>query len=475
MTKLDIAVAYGDGIGPEIMNATLAILDAAGANLTIHEVAVGEKVYLSGHKSGIEAAGWDTLRKCKIFLKAPITTPQGGGYRSLNVTIRAAFGLYANVRPAVAYAPSVATRHPGMNIVIVRENEEDLYTGLEYRPTNDSYHAYKMNTREGCEKIIRYAFEYAKANGRKKVTCFTKDNILKMTDGLFHKTFDEIAKQYPDLINEHWIIDIGAAKMADAPEQFDVIVLPNLYGDILSDVAAEIAGSVGLAGSANIGDNFAMFEAIHGSAPKRAGQNVANPSGLLLGAIMMLVHAGKTDTAACIHNAWLKTLEDGIHTYDIYTEETSKKRVGTKEFAQAIIERLGKTPKLLPPVHYEKKPTHKSLQKPKTLAEKKELVGIDVFIDTQEQPGAIAKKIGSSDPFVLEEIASRGAIIWPKMHPETAVGDLLRLRFMAKTCVSLSEAIYLLKKLESAKIAITGHEALFTYDQKPGFSRTTVE
>lgn len=477
MTKTDIAVAYGDGVGPEIMKATLDILTAAGADLTIHEVAVGEKVYLSGHKSGIDPKSWDLLRKCKVFLKAPITTPQGGGYRSLNVTIRSAFGLYANIRPCVAYSPCVDTKYPGMDLVIVRENEEDLYTGLEYRPTKDSYHAVKMITRQGCEKIIRYAFEYAKNNGRKKVTCFTKDNILKMTDGLFHKTFEEIAKEYSKLENEHWIIDIGAAKMTDTPENFDVIVMPNLYGDILSDVAAQIAGSVGLAGSANIGESFAMFEAIHGSAPRRAGQNLANPSGLLLAAVMMLVHIGKPECAELVHNAWLKTLEDGMHTYDIFDEKKSRTKVGTQEFAQEVIKRLGQKPKMLKAVAYEKTAAP-ALHKPQPSTqthEKKELVGVDVFVDEKLSPEKLAKKIQGTEPFILHEIASRGAIVWPHKHPETFVTDLLRVRFMAKGNVTLSDVIYLLKKLESLHIAITGHESLTNFDGQAGFSRTSVE
>ena len=237
-----------------------------------------------------------------------------------------------------------------MDVVIVRENEEDLYAGIEHQQTDEVVQCLKLISRPGCEKIIRYAFEYAKQQNRKKVTCFTKDNIMKQSDGLFHKVFDEIAASYPEIENEHWIIDIGAAKLADTPEAFDVIVMPNLYGDVLSDVAAQITGSVGLAGSANIGEECAMFEAIHGSAPRRAGQNLANPSGLLQGAILMLTHIGQTETAEKIQNAWLKTLEDGIHTYDIYNERVSKEKVGTKEFANAVIARLGQKPRTLSPV-----------------------------------------------------------------------------------------------------------------------------
>src|ERR1700674_2472870 len=319
-----ITVARGDGIAPEIMAATLRILSESGARLKIEEIEIGEKVYLAGNTSGIDPSAWESLRRTRVFLKAPITTPQGGAFKSLNVTARKSLGLYANVRPCVAYHPFVDTLHPGMDVVVVRENEEDLYAGIEYRISPDVTQCLKLITRRGTERIVRYAFEYARAHGRKRVTCFTKDNIMKITDGLFHREYDAIGAEYPEIEKEHWIVDIGAAKLADTPEAFDVIVMPNLYGDILSDVAAQIAGSVGLAGSSNIGDHAAMFEAIHGSAPRRAGQNLANPSGLLHGALLMLVHIGQTDVAEHIANAWRRTMEDGVHTYDIFAEGLSK-------------------------------------------------------------------------------------------------------------------------------------------------------
>src|SRR5216110_3877682 len=385
MATVPITVAYGDGIGPEIMEATLHILKEAGAKLAIEKIEIGEKVYLSGNTSGIDASAWESLRNTRVFLKAPITTPQGGGYKSLNVTVRKTLGLYANVRPCVSYHPFVDTKHPIMDVVIVRENEEDLYAGIEHRQTEQVFQCLKLISRPGSEKIVRYAFEYARRHNRKKVTCFTKDNIMKLTDGLFHKVFNEIAAEYSDIENEHWIVDIGAAKLADTPNAFDVIVMPNLYGDILSDVAAQIAGSVGLAGSSNIGEHGAMFEAIHGSAPRRAAQNLANPSGLLLGAVMMLVHINQQDVAERVHNAWLKTLEDGIHTYDIYDERTSKQKVGTKEFAQAVAERLGKKPHTLKAVAYKQNGTAEVYGGETIVKErsdtKKDLVGVDVFLD----------------------------------------------------------------------------------------------
>lgn len=466
---VDIAIAKGDGVGPEIMEATLHILKEADVALNLHEIEVGEKVYLRGLKAGIAPESWDVLRHCKAFLKAPITTPQGGGFRSLNVTIRASLGLYANVRPCIAYAPCVKTKHPGMNVVIVRENEEDLYTGIEYRPTEHTYHATKVITKEGCEKIIRYAFEYAKQNNRKKVTCFTKDNILKLSDGIFHKTFEEIAKEYPALENEHWIIDIGAAKMADTPENFDVIVTPNLYGDILSDIAAQIAGSVGLAGSSNIGAHAAMFEAIHGSAPRRAGQNLANPSGLLLASVMMLVHIGKIDDAARIHNAWLKTIEDGIHTYDIFTENKSTKKVGTKEFATSVSARLGKIPQKLVAVSYARQISTVS----EIVYEKgeKKIVGVDLYIDETRPLKEIVEKVQKIDtPAPLQMISYRGVSIWPSLQPETYVGDHLRLRFMAKEPITFDDALLLQKKVYDQGFQITSHHMLYLYDNQYGFS-----
>jgi isocitrate dehydrogenase len=474
-SNIPITVANGDGIGPEIMEATLEILKKARAPLDITTVEIGEKVYLKGESSGIESATWESIRKTKAFLKAPMTTPQGGGFKSLNVTIRTSMGLYANVRPCVSYYPFVETKHKKMDVVIVRENEEDLYTGIEYRQTSDTYHALKVITRPACEKIIHYAFQYARANGRKKVTCFTKDNILKLSDGLFHKIFDEIAPLYPEIIPEHWIVDIGAAKLADTPESFDVIVLPNLYGDILSDVAAQIAGSVGLAGSANIGQHGAMFEAIHGSAPRRAGQNVANPSGLILASIMMLVHLGLTDIASSVHNAWLKTIEDGIHTYDIFKAGISKTQVGTKEFAEAVVERLGKKPSTLKEVQYA--PAEKLVhhEQKKQVQVKTEIVGVDVFIEGNETPKAIQEKLAklNGDNLHLTMIANRGVKVWPNTMSETSCGDNWRCRFSHKQkgkTLKIEEIANLLKKFADADIVFNQTELLRTFDGIPGYT-----
>ncbi len=470
-----ITIAKGDGIGPEIMDATLKVILAAGARIEVDEIAVGEQVYLSGNTSGIAKESWDIIRSNQVFLKAPITTPQGGGYKSLNVTTRKMLGLYANVRPCSSLHPYVETKHPLLDLVIIRENEEDLYAGIEHQQTDEVVQCLKLISRPGCEKIIRYAFEYAKSQGRKKVTCFTKDNIMKQTDGLFHAIFDEIGAEYPEFEKEHWIVDIGAAKLADTPELFDVIVTLNLYGDVLSDVAAQIAGSVGLAGSANIGEEFAMFEAIHGSAPRRAGQNVANPSGLLQGAVMMLNHIGQHDVAEKVHNAWLKTLEDGIHTYDIYKVGISRQKVGTSEFADAIIERLGQQPKSLKVADYSQAQPIQLIPYKKRAPGLKELQGVDLFVhwsgtDANEL-GESVKQIGTAN-LKLSMITNRGIKVWPEGFKETFCTDHWRCRFYSSEGrqATKQELIALQQQALDKGIDVIKTEQLYKFDGKPAYS-----
>ena len=473
MTK--ITVAKGDGIGPEIMDATLEIIMAAGAKIEIEEIEVGEKVYLAGNTAGIAKESWGIIRRNKIFLKAPITTPQGGGYKSLNVTTRKFLGLYSNVRPCVSLHPFVKTKHPQMDLIIVRENEEDLYAGIEHQQTDEVVQCLKLISRPGCEKIVRYAFEYARQYGRKKVTCFTKDNIMKQTDGLFHQVFEEIAKEYPDIENEHWIIDIGAAKMADTPEAFDVIVMPNLYGDVLSDVAAQIAGSVGLAGSANIGEECAMFEAIHGSAPRRAGQNLANPSGLLQGAIMMLTHIGQTEVAEKVQNAWLRTIEEGVHTYDIFKEGVSTKKVGTKEFAQAVIVNLGNKPSTLKSVSFSKNSILHLPKYKRRPSAPKELVGVDVFVHWNgTNPNELAQKIQQiKNPTIsLSMITNRGIKVWPDGFHETFCTDHWRCRFKPTegNTITKLDIIQLLTQANNHQIDTIKTENLYSFNGKAAYS-----
>jgi isocitrate dehydrogenase len=486
--KTPITVAHGDGIGPEIMAATLKVLEAAGACIAPETIDIGEKIYLAGHSSGIAPESWASLRRTRVFLKSPITTPQGGGFKSLNVTIRKTLGLYANVRPCVGYAPFIETRHPRMDLVIVRENEEDLYAGIEHRQTDEVFQCLKLITRPGCEKIVRYAFEYAVAHGRRRVTCMTKDNIMKMTDGLFHRVFDEIAREYPQVETEHQIIDIGAARLATRPERYDVIVTPNLYGDIVSDVAAELTGSVGLAGSANIGEHVAMFEAIHGSAPDIAGKGIANPSGLLLAAVMMLVHIRQADVAARIHNAWLRTLEDGVFTADVFGQGQARigRPFGSMDFADAVVDRLGAMPSKLRRVEYADAPQPRATPRPlyvRRPAAKKTIVGVDVFVHAGDASadflaGRLQTLAHQPRPagFTLQMITNRGVKVWPGGFPETFCTDHWRCRFMGVDAqgqprdVSHDDIIALLHNLASDGLDFIKTEHLCTFDGEAGYA-----
>ena len=475
----NITVAHGNGIGPEIMDSVLRILDAAKCDFNYDVIEIGEDVYLGGVESGITPESWEILRKNKVFLKSPITTPQGEGYKSLNVTIRKSMGLFANVRPTMAYTNVIHSNFPNMDMIVIRENEEDLYAGIEHQQTGEVVQCLKLISKPGTEKIVRYAFEYARAYRRKKVTCMTKDNIMKHTDGMFHKIFDRIAKDYPDLQNEHYIIDIGAARIADYPENFDVIVTLNLYGDIVSDIAAEVAGSVGLAGSSNIGDNFAMFEAIHGSAPDIAGKGIANPSGLINGAVMMLMHVGMPDKAELVQNALLKTLEDGFHTGDIYKEATSRVKVGTREFTDEVIKRLGQKPVILKAVKFNKDFKPIFVKPDPYVKPTKELEGIDIFLDWTESErdanilGLRLREIASKTNTKLKMITNRGVKVFPDGFPETFCTDHWRCRFKRASdndTLSNRDVIELQQKIADAGFDVIKTENLYIIDGKRAYS-----
>jgi len=486
-TPATVTLARGDGIGPEITDAVLRVLDAAAAPVRFEEIKIGEQVYETGHASGIAPDTWETIRRNPILLKAPITTPLGGGYKSLNVTLRKTLNLYANVRPTKSYAPFVASAHPGIDLVIVRENEEDLYAGIEHQQTNEVTQVLKLITRPGSERIVRYAFEYARAYGRRKVTCMTKDNIMKHTDGLFERVFREVAEDYPDIEADHQIIDIGAARLAAQPEIFDVIVTLNLYGDILSDIASQISGSVGIAGSANIGSDVAMFEAIHGSAPDIAGKDVANPSGMLVAATQMLVHMGEAECAETIKNAWLRTIEDGIHTADIHRPKLSNERVGTQGFADAVVARLGEEPRQLRPVKY--KTTGITVDVAPVEPRTKELVGVDAFLDWNgigggdtadgdtgdRDPDALgwALRDAAPDGWALKMITNRGVKVFPDGLPETFCTDHWRCRFVpadAGSAIDTGDVVKVLAALHDAGFEVIKTENLYTFDDEPGYS-----
>jgi isocitrate dehydrogenase len=491
MTK-SITIAYGDGIGPEIMDSTLKILREAEADLAFNIIEVGKNIYEKGFNSGLMPSAWEDLNSSRILLKAPITTPQGGGYKSLNVTLRKKLGLSSNVRPVSSFHPFVKTNFPEMDIVVIRENEEDLYAGIEYRQTDQSFECLKLVTRAGCEKIVRFAFEYAIKNNRKKVSCFSKDNIMKITDGLFHKTFDEISKEYPQIETDHHIIDIACARLATKPEMFDVIVTMNLYGDIISDIAAEISGSVGLAGSANIGNDYAMFEAIHGSAPDIAGKDIANPSGLIQAAVMMLVHIGQVEVANKIRNALYRTIENGIHTADIHNDETSQRKVGCQEFTNALIENLGEEPKILPVANFKNvKNSAKSevVEVKNSKISNRSMIGFDLFIDWQDDFEALLKEFKDmeSEKFEVKTINSMGLTLWPlidqHMMPILSKGMIV-LRFIGKGITGKTSAdiidinkkinhqdiIEMLSYLNEKNIDFVKYEGLYLFDGQPAYS-----
>ena len=473
MSQNTIVVARGDGIGPEITDSVLEILKLAKVPLNYEFIEVGEQVYRSGNTAGITSNAWEKIQKHRVLLKGPITTPQGGGFKSINVTLRKTLGLYANARPCKSYSPYVASHFPKMDLVIIRENEEDLYAGIEHQISPEVVQCLKLITKPGTESIVRYAFEYAKVCGRKKITCMTKDNIMKLTDGAFRKIFMDVSEEYPEIQTEHMIIDIGAAKIAAQPEKFDVIVTLNLYGDIISDIAAEVAGSVGLAGSANIGRDSAMFEAIHGSAPDIAGQGIANPSGMLLSAVQMLVHLGLGSYATVIKNAWLKTLEDGIHTADIFKSGVSKHRASTSEFTKAVLSNLGATPSILTPVQY--LASEIDVQLKGNYSSKRELVGADIFLIWDEL-GRDSNKLGSTlDKLSLPElklkmISNRGVMVYPGAQAGIFCSDSWRCRFLSSGEIPFSLVLSLLEKLTASGLVVQKVEGLAYYDGKPEFS-----
>ncbi|SDD99776.1 NADP-dependent isocitrate dehydrogenase [Aquimonas voraii] len=472
---LTVAVAEGDGIGPEIMAATLDVLRAVDPSLNFQPLTVGLSAYQSGHAAGLGPEVFEAIDQHRVLLKGPITTPQGGGYKSVNVTLRKTLGLYANVRPCVSYAPFVRSLQPGMDVVIVRENEEDTYAGIEHRQTQEVVQCLKLITRPGCERIVRHAFEYARANGRRSVTCMSKDNIMKLTDGLFHQVFDEIAAEYPDIRSQHQIIDIGTARMASRPQDYDVVVTPNLYGDILSDVAAEVAGSIGLAPSANLGARAAMFEAVHGSAPDIAGRDIANPSGLILAAVMMLQHIGRSRAAEVLHNAWLRTLEDGVHTADLWQDGLSRERVGTRAFGRAVVARLGLEPVQLAPVRYPDAPAHRT-EAPRTLSlvtetAAKRFDGVDVFMHWDVAGRAADALAQRAEPlageFKLSLITNRGVRVWPQGHPDTWCSDHWRLRFRGSDARAVPA---LLSRLIESGLEPVKTENLYSFGEQRGYS-----
>src|SRR6201991_715359 len=391
---MNIAVAKGDGIGPEIMEAVLTIFEANQVPLKYEFVEMGKWVFDMGHSNGMTPEAKQTIENLGILFKGPMETPKGKGVKSVNVTARKTWNTYANKRVfQTLHGVDTVFSKAGIpiDITIVRENIEDTYGGIEHMITHDVAISRRFITRPGSLQVIKYAFEMAKKNGARRITCGHKANIMKLTDGLFLECFQEVAKEYPELRADDVIVDDLAMKLVVKPQDFDVVVLTNLQGDIISDLCAGLVGGLGFAPSANIGDHIAIFEAVHGTAPDIAGKNIANPTALLLSGIAMLQHLGLLQSASMIENALLYTLESGIHTGDFGDKNTTT--LNTTAFAQAIIDNFGKNPQhmarpLLPNMPIT--PTSFKLSRNEMMVteetQKEFIVGVDLFIESSEQP-----------------------------------------------------------------------------------------
>ena len=440
MTK--IAVAKGDGIGPEIMDVVIRIFNAAEVPLTYEYVDMGKWVFDKGFSNGMTPEAQATIEQLGILFKGPMETPKGKGVKSVNVTARKTWNTYANKRTfQTLHGVDTVFSKAGIpiDLTIVRENIEDTYGGIEHMLTHDVALSRRFITRPGSQQVIRYAFEMARKKGAGRITCGHKANIMKITDGLFLEVFYEIAKEYPDLKADDVIVDDLCMKLVSRPELFDVVVLTNLQGDIVSDLCAGLVGGLGFAPSANIGDHICIFEAVHGTAPDIAGKNIANPTALLLSGLAMLRHLGMMKKAALIENALLFTLESGIHTGDFGSKETPS--VNTSDFSNTIIQNFGKKPSVQAKESIEDQPPTPTHFKPEKnpLIMSKEVVqevitGVDLFVESEEQPDAVAKKLlhHCGDLFELIIISNRGTQVWPKGSIFTNLVNQYRCRFETK-------------------------------------------
>src|SRR6476661_4888472 len=437
MTK--IAVAKGDGIGPEIMQAVLRIFDASGAALEYEFVDMGKWVFDKGFNNGMTPEALQTIERLGVLFKGPMETPKGKGVKSINVTARKTWNTYANKRTfQTLHGVDTVFSKAGISIdiTVVRENIEDTYGGIEHMLTHDVALSRRFITRPGSLQLIHYAFEMAKQKNAKRITCGHKANIMKITDGLFLECFYEVAKEYPELKADDVIVDDLCMKLVTRPDTFDVLVLTNLQGDIVSDLCAGLIGGLGFAPSANIGDHISIFEAVHGTAPDIAGKNIANPTALLLSGLAMLRHLGLTEDAAIIENALLYTLEQGVHTGDF--GDKSKPAVNTTQFADAIISNFGKTPQqgakeIIP--NKPGTPTPLKLDINAMMVSKEtepeKIVGVDLFVESSEQPEIIAQKCvhHGGIKFKLISISNRGTQVWPTGSKYTNLVNQYNLRF----------------------------------------------
>ena len=492
-SEVVIALAPGDGIGPEIMSATLELLDSAGVNAThagVHfqPVEMGASVFAKGNSRGMTDEAIRTVESCGLLFKGPMETPKGGGGKSINVTARKLWNAYANFR-VFKTLPGVETVYSkaglSIDMSVVRENIEDTYGGVEHRLSNDMIQCKRLISAPGSDEVHRFAFQTARKLGLKRIVCGHKANIMKMTDGLFLDRFRAAAKDFPEIEPQDIIVDALCMNLVVKPEQFQMIVLPNLMGDIVSDLCAGLVGGLGFAPSANIGRHISIFEAVHGTAPDIAGKGVANPTSLILSALMMLRHVGLLKQAAHIENALLATLESGVHTGD-FGRNSGKPPVGTGEFTRAIIDRLGQSPKTVTPIAvpeqdqalFKRPPAPTG---PEVIRTYKNLVtqvvGCDIYLDSPLSPAALAEemqRVSADTPFRLTLISNRGTQVWPTGSVYTECVDYYRVRFelregVAPGTLGQSRCVALMDRV-AEKFTICSYELLRTFDGVKGYS-----
>lgn len=474
-----VTLIYGDGIGKEVVGATKKIIDATGVKIDWEVCEAGAEVFKRGIASGVPEETLESIKRTRLVLKGPLETPIGYGEKSANVTLRKLFETYANIRPVREF-PGIETPYKGRHIdfVIVRENVEDLYAGIEHMQTPGVAQTLKLITRKGCEKIVHFAFELAKAEGRKTVHCATKANIMKFSEGMLKRAFEDIAKEYPEIEAKHIIVDNCAHQLVRTPEAFDVIVTTNMNGDILSDLGSGLVGGLGFAPGANLGSDIAIFEAVHGSAPLFAGKNVINPIAVLLSGVMMLRHIGEFEAAYTIEQAVLATLEEGVYTEDVKKDAGA---VSTTDFTDAIIERFGRTSDAWAKRDYKKiKIVPLASDRDYVKTKSRKAVGLDVFLETTQDVDVLGKNLQemiSDMPLTLKMIGSRGVKVFP------SVGGLLpdmvdhcRARFLMKNDDEMDQALCLdlLRRL-GEKYTWMHIERLNVFDSENGFSKAQGE
>lgn len=478
--KRAVTLIPGDGIGPEVVHATRRIIEAAGVPIEWQECEAGASVFKKGIESGVPRETIESIQKTRVVLKGPLETPVGFGEKSANVTLRKLFETFANIRP-VRELPGIPTPYSGrgIDLVVVRENVEDLYAGIEHMQTPGVAQCLKLISRKGSEKVIRLAFELCRAEGRKRIHCATKSNIMKLTEGMMHRVFEEIAQEYPDIEAQHIIIDNCAHQLVKRPEQFEVIVTTNMNGDIISDLTSALIGGLGFAPSANIGSEVAIFEAVHGSAPKYAGKDVINPTAVLGSAIMMLRHIGEFEAAAAIEHSLLVTLEEGkVRTGDVVGYDSG---ASTTAYTDAIIANLGRQAQQWNVREY------KPLNPPQTSKDfdfvrpaSRRVVGADIFIESADNPEIIGKSLEelcAPTPLKLKMISNRGTKVYEPIGASTDCVDHFRCRFFLRSSdAELSDAQLLdLIQRVGSKFRWMHIEKLQEFDGEMGFTKAQGE